>query len=630
MAGTTRATFAQEFRMSDAFSKGPSAHYPDEDAPPLPKPPINPRLRLWPGVVVVALLWLVLWPVLVRAEWLESVGLDQQRQFSVWMFAPMVATAALALWWLLASGLPWLDRVLGLVAFALAGAGMVLASHPTVGVYGLILYGLQTAATAWVVWLLLTPFVPWPARRVGLFVVFVLAFGYYTLLRVDGAYSNLVIEKEWRWSQTAEDKFKAERASKPKAAPAPAPDAKKLAVQTSDWPGFRGAQRNGQRPGVRIRTDWKDHPPALVWKQRVCPGWGSFAVVGDRLYTQEQRGQEEVVVCYDARTGDELWVHNDPARFEEMVSGPGPRATPTFHKGKLFTLGASGVLNCLDAADGKVVWSHDIIPDIGLDANADPKVKKVPQWGFAASPLVVHDLVLVYTGTSQGKGMLAYKADKGELAWAKGDAAHSYCSPHLAKLGDVEQVLIADEAGLTAFEPVKGAILWSHSWPAQQAARIVQPAVLGESDVLVGTGSSYGTRRLHLSSKKGSGWEDREEWTTKAIKPYFNDFVVHKGHIYGFDNGLLTCVALEDGKSCWRQRGYDNGQVLLLPDQDLLLVLTERGVAALVEAKPDKHTQLGRFQALEGKTWNHPVVAHGKLFVRNGEFAACYDLGEAK
>jgi hypothetical protein len=156
---------------------------------------------------------------------------------------------------------------------------------------------------------------------------------------------------------------------------------------------------------------------------------------------------------------------------------------------------------------------------------------------------------------------------------------------------------------------------------------VTQPTVVGDGDVLIGTGFKFGTRRVRVA-REGDGWATQEVWTTKAISPYFNDLVAHRGHIYGFDSLFFTCVSLEDGKMKWRERGYANGQVLLLADQDLLLVLTEKGEVALLEANPEKRKELGRFKALEGKTWNHPVVAHGLLFVRNSEEAACYQLAD--
>jgi outer membrane protein assembly factor BamB len=456
----------------------------------------------------------------------------------------------------------------------------------------------------------------------------------------------------WRWSPTAEEQFLAEKAARQPGSAAPetglavddpvlgataagllgslqgqgpllaasfAGRIEVLVLRPGDWPGFRGPDRDGRRTGVRLATDWNAHPPRRVWRQRIGPGWSSFAVVGSRLYTQEQWGDQEVVVCYDAGSGAELWAHRDDARFSETMAGPGPRATPTFYEGKIYALGATGRLNCLDAVTGRVRWSRDIVADSGA---------KVPQWGFAASPLVAQGVVTVFAGGPDGKAVLGYKAAPGKLAWSAGEGQFSYCSLHPARLGGVEQLLLATEKGLTAFQPAHGDILWQHSWPlGGDMARVVQPTLVGDGDVLIGTSFGVGTRRVQVR-RAGDRWETQEVWTTHAIKPYFNDLVVHGDHLYGFDNSFLTCVSLADGKAKWRERGYGSGQVLLLADQDLLLVLAETGEVALVEASPEGHKEVGRFQAIEGKTWNHPVVAHGKLFVRNGEWAACYELTE--
>ena len=392
-----------------------------------------------------------------------------------------------------------------------------------------------------------------------------------------------------------------------------------LKLQAGDWPGFRGEKRDGRLTGVRIATDWAKNPPKQLWKTRVGPGWGSFTVIGDRLYTQEQRDKDEVVVCYKADTGDELWAHNDTARFTEAVGGAGPRATPTFHDGNIYAYGATGRLNCLVATTGRLLWSRDVVADTGAG---------VPQWGFASSPLVAHGIVSVFAGAPDGKSVAAYDAVSGEPVWTAGEGQLSYCSPHLATLDGVEQILIATDAGVTAIQPTKGDVLWKHDWASKDMARIVQPAILNDTDVLIGTGMSIGTRRLHVA-KESADWTTKEIWTTKAIKPYFNDLVVYDNHLYGFDtSGMFTCVNLDDGKSRWRERGYGSGQVLLLADQGLLLIVAETGEVALVQAKPDELKELGRFKAFEGKTWNHPVVAHGKLFVRNGEEMACYQLTE--
>jgi outer membrane protein assembly factor BamB len=446
-----------------------------------------------------------------------------------------------------------------------------------------------------------------------------LVWGYCASLRIDGVDGAFSMERSWRWSQTAEQRFLAEHDADESRAEVVGGRVK---VQSDDWPAFRGEHRDGRRPGVRIGTDWEQQPPKLLWKRRVGPGWSSFAVVGDRLYTQEQRGDYEAVVCYRASTGAELWAHKDEIRFSELVSGAGPRATPTIHDGKVYALGGTGKLNCLDAATGRALWSRDIAADSGA---------KTPTWGFSSSPLVAHGLVMVFAGGPDDKGVLGYDAVAGgKPKWAAGQGTHSYCSPQLSRLAGALQVLVAQDKGMTALNPETGKVLWEHDWvTAENLARVVQPAVLSDSDVLLGTGFNGGTRRLSVKQAGKKGWTAQEVWTTKAISPYYNDLVIHKGHLYGFDGIFFTCVSLEDeGARKWRVRGYGNGQVLLLPDQDLLLVLSEKGEAVLVEASPARHRRLARIQAIEGKTWNHPVVAHGKLFVRNGREMACYQLPE--
>jgi outer membrane protein assembly factor BamB len=572
-----------------------------------PAAPVAPRqIRLWPGVVIVVLMW----AGMIVPKYLD---ISPFYQFMAMFSAPVVGAALVLLWWLFASRTPWSDRLLLPVACVCLAGDAYAVLHPSFKM-GPIMYGLPAVLTTWVGWLLVTGRLGWRARRAGLIVLFALAWGSLDLFRFDGIDGDFNAEISWRWAPTAEQKFLAGRPkpTAPTAASVP------VALRPGDWPGFRGPQRDNRLTGVRLVTDWEAHPPKPVWKHRVGPGWGSFAVVGDRLFTQEQRDDNEVVVCYRASDGQELWEHTDRVRFTEEAAGPGPRATPTFHDGKLYALGAKGTLNCLDPATGKVIWSKDIAADSGA---------KVPIWGFASSPLVVNGTVTVYAG-GPDKAVLGYKADTGDLAWASGQGPMSYCSTHLAKFDGVEQLLIATDAGLSAFDPATGKVLWTHDWQTDnQLARIVQPTLLEGGDVLIGTGMGVGTRRVHVG-REGDGWSAKEVWTTQAIKPYYNDLVMYKDHLYGFDGTFFVCVTLADGKLKWKARGYGAGQVLLLADQGVLLIASEKGEVALVAASPERHQELGKFQAIEGKTWNHPVLAHGRLYVRNGEEAACYQLAE--
>jgi outer membrane protein assembly factor BamB len=564
--------------------------------------------------------------VIVFLQWIvfslpRLFELPFMAQIACMFWAPMVATAAFLIWWMFFSRFRWSDRNLGLLMFLVTGVAAYGMFHPSYGIMGVIMSALPVVTTSWVAWIVVSRFLSWPDRRIGLLVVFVLAWGYFTLIRFDGVDGEFKSYTSFRWTPTAEDKYREElaagRVGRAETVDAAAPA---LTLQPGDWPEFRGPNRDNRLTGVRIATDWQTNAPKPLWRHRVGPGWSSFAVVGTHLYTQEQLGEEEMVSCYDADTGALLWVHKDAARYTEPVAGPGPRATPTFHEGKLYTQGAAGNLNCLDALTGKVLWSHDI--------KADADVKEPPMWGFSASPLVVAGVVTTFAGGAGGKCVLGYDANSGKLAWSAGDGKLSFCSMQKAHLGGAEQLLISTDKGLTAFDPARGTVLWQHDWETKEVARIVQPAVLEGDDVVIGTGFDFGTRRIHVG-RGSDGWSTQEVWTKTTFKPYYNDFVVHGGHLYGFDGLFFTCISLDSGERKWRERGYGNGQVLLLPDQDLLLILSEKGEVALVVAKPDARKEVARFQAIEGKTWNHPVLARGKLFVRNGEEMACYQLKEA-
>jgi outer membrane protein assembly factor BamB len=606
--------------MSDAVTPlqpGRSQSFVNVSAPALAPAPATVRPRLWPAVFLIA----VLWAVLTSPNWVPGLK-GTPVQMLVLFFGSMGVAGLYALWLLFASRLHWTDRLLLLLFVATSGFAAVALSHTTFILmgYGPIVRGLPLALTALTLWLLVTPGMSWPVRRLGAAVAVMLGWGYCDLLRLDGVWGDFEAQITWRWIPTEEDGYLAELAKR-KTSSAVTDSGKALELHAQDWPGFRGPERDGQVKGFRVATDWAQHPPKLLWKQLIGPGWSSFTVVGDRIYTQEQRGDNEAVVCFDAKTGDEVWAHTDSIRFNETIGGPGPRATPTFYKGKLYALGAKGILNCLDPVTGKVKWSHDIAADSGA---------KVPMWGFSSSPLVAKDVVTVFAGGPDGKSVLGYDAASGQLAWSAGNGKDGYCSTQLSKVGGTEQLLVVAEDGLTALDPTSGKVLWTYEWTTDRPPRVAQPALVGGSDLLLAT-PLKGMRRVHLTHT-GDSWAEEQVWETKDIKPYYNDLVIYKKHLYGFDNNFFTCVSLEDGKGTWRARGYGNGQVVLLADQGLLLVSTEKGEVVLVEAQPEKHTELGRFLALpkKGKTWNHPVVARGKLFIRNGEEMACYELTEEK
>jgi outer membrane protein assembly factor BamB len=308
--------------------------------------------------------------------------------------------------------------------------------------------------------------------------------------------------------------------------------------------------------------------------------------------------------------GKPVWAHRDAARFYESNGGAGPRGTPTLSDGRVYTLGATGILNVLDARDGAVVWSRNAASDTET---------KVPGWGFSSSPLLVGDLVVVATAGT----LAAYDRATGEPRWFGPKGGGCYSSPHLVTLGGVMQIVLMCRPGVIGVAPADGKLLWQH--PLSSNTRIVQPALTADGDLLVSEGEGSDMHRIAVAHGAG-GWTVEERWTSEELKPYFSDLVVHKGHVYGFDGIKLTCIGVEDGKRKWEGGSYGAGQLVLLPEQDALLVVSEQGSLALVGAAPDKFTELARFPAIKGKTWNHPVLAGDVLLVRNAEEMAAFRL----
>jgi outer membrane protein assembly factor BamB len=555
------------------------------------------------------------------------------------IFGGMLSAVAIVLWWLLFSRARWFERVAVVALIVAVNVAMRPLVHESIlgGMMGRMLhvYSIPILCLAIVVGALITRSLAGPARLAGMFGIILLACVPFLMIRTSGVMGMGGLF-HWRWAQTPEERLLAQANDEPKpippppVAPAPAPvktpapkaaetpaPAPPPAIDTpAEWPGFRGPERDGVVRGTRINTDWSSAPPTVIWRRPIGPGWSSFAVRGDLLYTQEQRGDDEMVACYRVSTGAPVWRHRDRVRFWESNGGAGPRGTPTIHRNHVYALGATGLLNALDARTGAVVWSRNAAEDTGVE---------LPGWGFTSSPLVVDDVVIV---ALSGR-LAAYDVESGEPRWLGPTGGGGYSSPHLLKIDGVTQVLLLRGARSTSVAPADGTLLWEYSW--QPAVSIVQPAFTPDGDILINTADAmggHGMRRIDVGHGP-DGWTTRELWTSRGLKPYFNDFVVHEGHAYGFDGSILSCIDVEDGTRKWKGGRYGSGQLILLPEQDLLLVLSEEGELALVGATPDQYTELARVPGIEGKTWNHPVLIGSTLLVRNGEEMAAFRLARA-
>ena len=570
------------------------------------QPTLHKPLRLWPGVVIVIFQWLVRFVLPVVAP--DAMG------FAI--IGGMVGGLAVVVWWVFFSRSRWSER-LGAIALMIVGlfaTSRIVHDSIRNGMMGmmLVISSIPFLSLALVTGAVASRRLAAGPRRATMVAAILFACGVWTLVRTGGITGDADSDFHWRWSKTPEERFLAQAGEK-RVPLAPVPTAAKTAAE---WPGFRGPDRDGAIPRVRIGTNWSAAPPVELWRRPIGPGWSSFAVRGDLFYTQEQRGDDEVVTCYKTSTGEPVWIHRDAARFWESNAGAGPRATPTLSDGRLYTFGGTGIVNALDAADGALVWSRNAASDTG---------KKVPDWGFASSPLVVNDSVIV---AAAGK-LVAYDRATGNPRWRGPAGGWGYSSPHLATIDGVAQILLLNGAGTISVAPADGTLLWEHKWKGDG---IVQPAATADGDVLIGSGSGLGggvgVRRIRVAHGPG-GWTSEERWTSKGLKPYFNDFVVHAGHAFGFDGSILACINLLDGQRKWKGGRDGHGQLVLLPDQDLLLVLSEQGDLALVMATPDQFTELARLPAIKGKTWNHPALVGNVLLVRNDQEMVAFRLSLA-
>jgi outer membrane protein assembly factor BamB len=605
-------------------------------------PSARKPIRLWPGVVAASLLLLVRF----------GFPLVRPGDIGPALFGAIIGAGVILLWWLFFSRERWSERLafVAVIALTMLATYRILDVSIRTGAMGFLfpLLAIPGVTVALVAGAAAGRRLSDASRRAVMTAAIVLASGGWALIRTGGFTANFHNDFMWRWSQSPEERLVAQSRDLPfapagsasagsapasipvspaatpaaPAASAPLPVAvpatptpAAAATRAPEWPGFRGPERDSVIRDVRIETDWAKTPPVVLWRRPIGPGWSSFAVDGGLIYTQEQRGDDEIVACYSLATGEPVWMHRDAARFWESNGGAGPRGTPTLDNGRVYALGATGLLNALDARTGAVIWSRNAAADTGAE---------LPGWGFSSSPIVLDDMVIVATA---GR-LAAYDLAAGRPRWLGPARGGGYSSPQPVTIDGVRQVVLMSTKGATSVAPADGAVLWQHDW---SGTPIVQPASIGDGDLLITTSNASGAdgiRRLAVAQANGR-WTVTERWMSAGLKPYFNDFVIHKGHAFGFDGSILSCIDLADGKRVWKGGRYGNGQLVLLADQDVLLVTSEEGELALVSAGTDEFKELARFPGVDGKTWNHPVLVHDVLLVRNGAEMVAFRLALA-
>lgn len=520
-------------------------------------------------------------------------------QLGAFRFERFVPQAVLAIW------------------IAVTGLLILLRSGDTIS--RLAVLALFVPATLWVLWLAWMFYRPWNwrFRLGGLLACLALVAPFPLLLKTAGLTGGANVNFAWR--AAAAPVAALPKAPAPEADDEPAIDLSSTAPD--DFPQYLGLERTGV-VRERLSADWQGHPPRELWRRAVGEGWSGFAVVGEFAVTQEQRGGDEAIVCYRVADGEPVWAQTYAARFDEStggsnMGGTGPRATPTIDRGRVYAVGATGKLHCLEGGSGRVAWSVDIQSD-----NAGQTIAH----GVCGSPLVVDDLVIVAPTGNDAACLAAYDRRDGQRLWRAGLHSASYGSPALVELAGHRQILLYTHDGLEAHDVADGKPLWSYTWSNNVQVNCSQPLVIDgpAGRVLLTTGYNGGSVLLEAAAS-AENWAVTEVWKSPGkMKTKFTTAVRAGDFVYGLDDGILACLKLSDGAQVWKGGRYQHGQILLAGD--LLIVQAENGEVVLVRPDPARLIELARIPALTGKTWNNPTLAGPHLLVRNDHEAVCFKL----
>ncbi len=383
---------------------------------------------------------------------------------------------------------------------------------------------------------------------------------------------------------------------------------------SAPWPDYRGAKRDGIYDQTAINTAWPSNGLPELWRQKVGGGYASMVVAEGLVYTIEQRRDQEVTAAYDLGSGIQRWEHSWPELFTEGMGGNGPRATPVWSDGTLYTLGAQGELRALNGSNGELRWRTNILED----ANAINL-----QWGMSGSPLITDGKLIVFPGGRNGKSVISYDITDGSVIWTSQSDKSGYAAPQLATLAGKRQVLFFSGTRIVGLDINDGTMLWERPWATNNDINSAQPIQIDNDHLWLSSSYGHGSGLLKIISR-GDSLSVETVWEKSTLRNKFNSSVLYEGHIYGLDNSIMACIDAQTGERKWKGGRYGYGQMLLADGH--IIVLTETGEVVLVKATPDGHEEVAMFSALEGKTWNVPAIADGVLLVRNQTEMAAYDL----
>lgn len=387
-----------------------------------------------------------------------------------------------------------------------------------------------------------------------------------------------------------------------------------VAPPGASWARFRGPNNDGKSTETALLQSWPGDTLKEVYRWPIGLGFAGFSIADGRAYTIEQRRDNEAVTCYDFDTGHELWAYEYPAKFVEQMGGDGPRATPTIDGDRVYSLGAEGEFVCLDAQTGELIWRTNLLQMKG-DSNLE--------WAMSGAPLIVDDKVIVTSAGHSGDSVHAFDKLSGEPVWNSVPERQAYSSLMEVQLAGRRQLLNLAGAKLNGLDPETGERLWSFPWETANFINCAQPIVVDDRRVFVSSGYGKGCALVEIESTD-EGFAAKELWSNTNMKNKFNSSVLVDGYIYGLDEGILACIEALTGKRMWKGKRYGHGQLIYADGN--LIVLAEDGRLALVRANPERLNEVSSFQALEGKTWNMPALAGGRLLIRNEKEMVCFDL----
>ena len=386
--------------------------------------------------------------------------------------------------------------------------------------------------------------------------------------------------------------------------------ADRAALQATDWIQWRGPNRDGKSTETGLLKAWPTQGPPVAWRTTGAGiGYSSFSASGGRIYTLGGRNQREFVLAFDGATGKRVWETPIGALFSND-RGDGPRSTPTIDGERLFALGGSGDLVCLDVKTGKPIWTKNLMRDFG-GSNI--------YWGLSESPLVVNDRVLVQAG-GRNAAIVALDKTTGEALWRRHSDEPGYSSAVLAQVGSTQQAIFFTAHRAIGVSVRDGRELWSYDRVSNRTANIATPVVAGNRVFL---SSDYGTGAALLELSPSGA---REVYFTSEMRNHHSTSVLVGDHLYGFSGSILTAMKLADGTIAWRDRSVGKGSVIYA-DQRLYLY-SENGAVGLAEPTPAAYREHGRFRIQSGSlpTWSHPIITNGKLILRDQDNIYAYDI----